>query len=86
MNDNDITTPIITEAMREEARNEAKEWIYVIDSEYAPDGAYGAVPIEGVQGAFPVTPEGEIVEEFTANPHYHELSPADAIAKLQKRM
>jgi len=54
-----------------EARAEAKlnpgGWVYALDGRYDPNGA---VPPEGVQGAWRGDESGEIVGEFLPNPNY----------------
>lgn len=65
-----ISIPEITDEMRAEARQQPNGYVYCIDSNYAPNGANGAVPPEGVIGAYPVDSDGNIVNDFQANPHY----------------
>ncbi len=57
-----------TDAARAEARQNPGGWVYAIDEIYGPDGA---VPPEGIKGAWRVDENGEIVGEFIPNPNYH---------------
>jgi len=67
------TPPEITEEMKEKARNNPGEYIYCIDPRYAESGADGAIPPEGIVGAYPVDANGEIIPEFMKNPNYIEV-------------
>lgn len=62
--------PEITDAMKQEAQQKPGGYIYCIDPAYAKDGANGAIPPQGIVGAYPVDNTGTIVPEFTANPNY----------------
>jgi len=64
------TPPTITEAMIEEAKHKSGGYIYCIDGYYAKDGVNGAIPPEGILGAYPVSTEGVIIPEFMHNPNY----------------
>lgn len=64
------TPPKITEEMKAAAKNQPGGYIYSIDSYYAKDGVDGAIPPQGIIGAYPVDAEGNIIPEFTANPNY----------------
>ncbi len=66
------TPPEITEAMKEQARQQPGGYVYCIDPYYAKDGANGAVPPQGIIGAYPVDSNGVIIPQFTANPNYVE--------------
>ncbi len=66
--------PEINEAMKEEARQKPGGYVYCIDPNYAKDGANGAIPPQGIIGAYPVDDNGNIIPEFTANPNYVELN------------
>ncbi len=68
------TPPEITEAMKEQARQQPGGYVYCIDPSYAKDGADGAIPPQGIIGAYPVDANGDIIPEFTANPNYVERS------------
>ena len=68
------TPPEITEAMRNEAAKRPGGYVYCIDPRYAKDGADGAIPPQGILGAYPVDERGVIVPEFMANPNYVPLS------------
>jgi hypothetical protein len=62
--------PEITEAMKIEAKQKPGGYIYCIDPLYAPDGVNGAIPPQGIIGAYPVDEGGNIISDFTANPNY----------------
>jgi hypothetical protein len=79
----DNTPPPITDAMREEAKRQKKEWFYVIDPDYAPFGAE-KVPVEGYIGAYHCDSEGNITDEFSPNEHYKSLPPTEAWKKYQE--
>lgn len=66
-------TPEITEAMKESARNQPGGYVYCIDPRYAKDGVDGAIPPQGIIGAYPVDADGTIIPEFMKNPNYVEL-------------
>ena len=66
--------PEITEEMKEHARQQPGGYTYVIDPYYAKDGVDGAIPPQGIIGAYPVDAEGNIIPEFTANPNYIDPS------------
>ena len=55
----------------EEARTRPGGWVYVIDPAFAPDGADGAVPPEGIVGAWKVGEDGVPTGEFEKNSRYH---------------
>ena len=40
---------------------------YAIDPEYAPDGADGAVPPEGIIGAWRIGDDGQPIGEYRSN-------------------
>lgn len=66
--------PEITEAMREEARRQPGGNVYVIDPLYAKDGVNGAIPPQGIIGAYPVDSSGEVIPDFISNPNYLKQS------------
>ena len=66
--------PEINETMKEEARQKPGGYIYCIDPRYAEDGVNGAIPPQGIIGAYPVDTNGDIIPEFTPNPNYIELN------------
>lgn len=67
--------PPISEAMRSQARQLAGKWLYVLDPLVDPAGR---VPGEAVRGAWPVSPQGEIVEEgWQPNPRYRPREPSE---------
>ena len=47
-----------------EARSKPGEWVYAIDPAYAPDGLDGAVPPEGIIGAWKVADDGTPTGEY----------------------
>lgn len=63
--------PEITDVMRAEARTKPGGHVYVIDPAFAPDGPNGAVPPEGIIGAYPVDANGDVVPTFQPNPNYN---------------
>lgn len=64
--------PPVTEAMRQAARQQPGGWVYVIDPGFDPDGA---VPPEGVVGAYRVDERGEVTDDWQPNPR-HRPTPA----------
>lgn len=66
------TPPEITEEMKAEAKNRPGGYIYCIDPNYAKDGVNGAIPPEGIIGAYPVDDAGNVIDEFQANPNYKQ--------------
>lgn len=62
--------PEITDAMKQEASQKPGGYVYCIDPTYAQDGVNGAIPPQGIIGAYPVDNNGNIIAEFTANPNY----------------
>jgi len=59
-----------------EARATPGGWVYAIDAAYAPDGADGRVPVEGIIGAWKVADNGTPTGEYWANPEYGSNRPA----------
>jgi hypothetical protein len=57
-----------------EAKSTPGGWVYVVDPTYAPDGADGAVPPEGVIGAWKIADDGTPTGEYQANPRYGQAS------------
>ncbi len=66
--------PEINEAMKEEARQKPGGYVYCIDPQYVKDGVNGAIPPQGIIGAYPVDEKGVIIPKFTANPNYVQLN------------
>lgn len=66
--------PEINEEMKAQAKLQPGGYLYCIDPVYAKDGVDGEIPPQGIIGAYPVDAEGNIVDEFQANPNYRELS------------
>jgi hypothetical protein len=64
------TTPEFPAELLAEARSRPGGWVYAIDPEYAPDGAGGAVPFEGIIGAWKVGDGGLPTGEYWANKRY----------------
>jgi hypothetical protein len=52
-------------------------WVYAIDPSYAPGGARGAVPPEGIIGAWKIGDDGRPTGDFEANPRYGSRPPAE---------
>lgn len=55
------------EALRAEARLHPDGWVYEIDSKYDVDGA---IPPEGILGAWKVDENGDPTGDFQPNPNY----------------
>ena len=66
------STPEITDAMREKAKTQPGSYLYIIDSAYAKNGPDGAIPPQGIVGAYPVDMNGEIAPKFQRNPNYQK--------------
>ncbi|MHA6798841.1 type VII secretion system-associated protein [Bounagaea algeriensis] len=60
--------PVITAAMREQARNQPNTWLYVVDPIFTDPNA--EVPPWGFIGGYRVDERGEITEDFSSNPNY----------------
>lgn len=68
MDDTRREIPRITTGMREVARANPGQWVYVIDPDFDPDGA---VPPWGIEGAFPTNRAGEILrDQYRPNGKY----------------
>jgi hypothetical protein len=59
-----------------EAKATPGGWVYSIDAAYAPDGADGAVPAEGIIGGWKIADDGTPTGEYWANPNYGSRPPA----------
>jgi hypothetical protein len=59
-----------------EAKSKPGGWVYAIDSAYAPDGPDGAVPPEGIIGAWKIGDDGTPTGEYQTNPRYGSNAPA----------
>lgn len=57
-----------------EARANPGGWVYEIDPKYAADGPDGAVPPEGIKGAWKVGDDGLPTGEYLGNERYRPLS------------
>jgi hypothetical protein len=66
----DTTTPEFPAELLAEASSKPGGWVYAIDPEYAPDGAEGAVPPEGIIGAWKIGDDGRPTGEYRANERY----------------
>ena len=55
------------EGLLAEARSKPNGWVYEIDARYDPDGA---VPFEGIKGAWKVGADGLPTGEYWTNPNY----------------
>lgn len=53
-----------------EAKSKPGGWVYAIDPAYAPDGPHGAVPPEGIIGAWKIADDSTPTGEYQANPRY----------------
>lgn len=60
-------TPLVTDALRAEARANPGAWVYAVDPGF--DGA-ADVPPQGVVGAWHSDEKGELSGDFTPNPRY----------------
>jgi hypothetical protein len=54
----------------EEAKSKPGGWVYAIDPAYAPGGPNGAIPPEGIIGAWKIADDGTPTGEYQANPRY----------------
>jgi hypothetical protein len=59
-----------------EAKSKPGGWVYAIDPAYAPNGANGAVPPEGIIGAWKIADDGTPTGEYQANSRYGSRPPA----------
>jgi len=59
-----------------EAKTTPGGWVYSIDAAYAPDGASGRVPPEGIIGGWKIGDNGTPTGEYRANPNYVSRPPA----------
>lgn len=59
--------PEVTDAMREQAREHPGGYVYVVDPAFE---GKADIPGWAVRGAYPVDSNGEIREEFVANPNH----------------
>lgn len=82
--------PPITDDMRRTARSQQGGWLYVVDPSFDPDGA---VPPEGIVGAYPVDEAGRLGGEFASNPRYQPTpqalrlpEPTDEVDALAQRV
>ncbi|WP_433870523.1 type VII secretion system-associated protein [Saccharopolyspora sp. CA-218241] len=69
--------PPITDAMRDYARENPGNWLYIVDPGYQDAG--DDVPPEGVVGAYYIDDNGDIDEEFQFNSAYE---PSDLAGEL----
>lgn len=53
-----------------EARSQPGGWVCEVDPRFAPHGVGGAVPPEGIKGAWKVGPNGMPTGEYQANDNY----------------
>ncbi|MHA6802846.1 type VII secretion system-associated protein [Salinifilum ghardaiensis] len=60
--------PVITPAMREQARKQPNTWLYVVDPIFTDPSA--EVPPWGFIGGYRVDERGEITDDFSSNPNY----------------
>jgi hypothetical protein len=66
----DTTAPQFPAGLLAEARSKPGGWVYAIDPGYAPDGAEGVVPFEGIIGAWKIGDDGHPTGEYWANERY----------------
>jgi hypothetical protein len=65
-----LSPPAFPAEMLAEAKTKPGGWVYAIDPAYARDGADGAIPPEGIIGAWKIAYDGAPTGEFQANPRY----------------
>jgi hypothetical protein len=63
----DTVVPEFPAELLEEARSKPRGWVYAIDPGFAPDGATGAIPPEGIIGAWKIGDDGRPTGEYRAN-------------------
>ena len=66
----DTAAPGFPAELLGEARSTPGGWVYAIGPGYAPDGADGAVPPEGIIGAWKIGDDGRPTGEYRANERY----------------
>jgi hypothetical protein len=66
----DTAAPVFPAELVAEASSQPGGWVYAIDHEYAADGAEGAVPPEGIIGAWKIGDDGRLTGEYWPNEHY----------------
>jgi len=74
----DTAAPEFPAGLLAEARSKPGGWVYAIDPEYAPDGADGAVPPEGIIGAWKIGDDGQPTGEYRSNERYRGSPPSSA--------
>ena len=70
MNADVASQPSYPEALLAEARKQPGGWVYEIDPRFDP---LGAVPPEGIKGAWRVGPDGFPTGEYQSNPAYRPV-------------
>ncbi|MBQ0926135.1 type VII secretion system-associated protein [Saccharopolyspora endophytica] len=68
MNTQQPSRPVITPAMREQAKKQPNTWLYVVDPIFTDPNA--EVPPWGFIGGYRVDEQGEITDDFSPNPNY----------------
>ena len=68
MNTQQPSRPVITPAMREQAKKQPNTWLYVVDPIFSDPNA--EVPPWGFIGGYRVDERGELTEDFSPNPNY----------------
>ncbi|RRO19301.1 type VII secretion system-associated protein [Saccharopolyspora rhizosphaerae] len=68
MNTQQPSRPVITPAMREQAKKQPNTWLYVVDPIFTDPNA--EVPPWGFIGGYRVDEHGEITDDFSPNPNY----------------
>ena len=68
MNTQQPSRPVITPAMRDQAKKQPNTWLYVVDPIFTDPNA--EVPPWGFIGGYRVDEQGEITDDFSPNPNY----------------
>lgn len=76
----EVPDPPFPPGLLAQARSHPGGWVYAIDPEYAPDGANGAVPPEGIIGAWKIADDGTPTGEYQANPQYRSRPRRDEVS------
>jgi hypothetical protein len=76
----EVPDPAFPPGLLAEAKSHPSGWVYAIDPEYAPDGVNGAVPPEGIIGAWKIADDGTPTGEYQANPRYSSRPRRDEVS------
>ena len=82
----DAIAPEFPAELLAEARSKSGGWVYAIDPGYASDGADGAVPPEGIIGAWKIGDDGRPTGEYRANDRYGGSSSSPGGLARQRRV